>query len=73
MTWVRGSGSTVQLRQLQGNNVSSAVLARQADASGTVTLRPSSPVRTDEVVIWFTRAASAGGGYRVEVAEVSVS
>jgi hypothetical protein len=68
-----GSGATVQLREVDGDDVSSRVLARQADASGTVTLEPSSPVDTDEIVLWFTRAAPTDGGFRVEVAEVSVS
>jgi hypothetical protein len=68
-----GSGATVQLREADGDDISSTVLARQADASGTVTLQPSSPVDTDEIVLWFTRAAPADGGFRVEVAEVSVS
>jgi putative peptidoglycan lipid II flippase len=70
---VGGSGSTVQLRRVDGDTVSSTVLDRQRDASGTVTLRPSAPVRADEIVVWFTRAARSDGGYRVEVAEVSVS
>jgi hypothetical protein len=70
---VGGSGSTVQLRTVAGDTVSSTVLARQRKASGTVTLQPSSPVRADHLVVWFTRAAPTNGGYRVEVAEVSVS
>jgi hypothetical protein len=68
-----GSGATVQLREADGSDVSSTVLARKRDASGTVTLEPSSPVRADQLVVWFTRAAAGDGGYRVEVAEVSVS
>ncbi|HKG51248.1 MAG TPA: hypothetical protein VKB14_12475 [Actinomycetales bacterium] len=70
---VGGSGSTVQLRRADGDSVSDDVLAQQRDASGTVTLKPSSTVRADELVLWFTRAAQTGGGYRVEVAEVAVS
>jgi hypothetical protein len=70
---VGGSGSTVQLRRANGDRISSRVLDQQRDASGTVTLEPSTPVRADEVVVWFTRAASGEGGYRVEVAEVKVS
>jgi hypothetical protein len=70
---VGGSGSTVQLRRANGDTLSAKVLDQQRDASGTVTLEPSSPVRADEIVVWFTKAASGEGGYRVEVAEVTVS
>jgi hypothetical protein len=70
---VGGSGARVQLRQADGDSLSGDVLDEQRDASGTVTLKPSSPVRADELVVWFTRAAPSDGGYRVEVAEVAVS
>ena len=70
---VGGSGARVQLRQADGDSLSGDVLDEQRDASGTVTLKPSSPLRADELVVWFTRAARSDGGYRVEVAEVAVS
>jgi hypothetical protein len=70
---VGGSGSTVQLRRAHGDTLSSKVLDQRRNASGTVSLVPSTALRTDELVVWFTRAARSGGGYRVEVAEVTVS
>jgi len=70
---VGGSGATVQLRRANGDRLSARVLDEQEDASGTVTLEPSTTVATDELVVWFTRAGRGEGGYRVEVAEVTVS
>lgn len=68
-----GDGSRVQLRSATGATLDgSAVLAEAADASGTITLRPTAPVTTRFLVLWFVTPAPADGGYRAVVEELSL-
>jgi hypothetical protein len=70
-----GSGtSALQLRTVAGDGDTldgSQVVAESAQATGTVTLTPQSPVTARYLVLWFTSPAQTDGGYRVEVREVS--
>jgi hypothetical protein len=69
---VGAGGSTLQLRTASGDRLDSTVLAEATDASGTVTLKPKQPVTTDRLVIWCTQPAAVDGGFRVEIAEVTL-
>jgi len=71
---VVGSGSTLQLRTATGDTLTgSAVVAQAVDASGTLTLTPSAAVTSRYLALWFPVPAPSNGGYRVGVAEVTVS
>jgi hypothetical protein len=69
---VGAGGGTFQLRTADGGQLGSTALAQVTDAAGTITLTPSAPVTTGQLVLWCTQAAQVDGGYRVEVAEVVV-
>lgn len=71
---VGGTGSNVQLRTASAPDslAGSTVVARAADASGTVVLRPSKPITSRYLVLWFTALAKNGNGYRAVVDEVSM-
>ncbi|MGN6301070.1 MAG: protein kinase family protein [Angustibacter sp.] len=69
---VGAGGGTLQLRTASGGTLGSTVLAEAKDAAGTVTLTPKQPVTTDRLVIWCTQAPQVSGGFRVEIAEVTV-
>ncbi|GAB3592545.1 hypothetical protein GCM10027446_13390 [Angustibacter peucedani] len=69
---VGAGGGTIELRTADGDSLG-RVLDTATDAAGTVTLKPSSPVEVGSVVLWFTVPAQVDGGYRAEVAEVTVS
>jgi len=64
-------GGTVELRTVDGDKPGE-VLATADNASGTVTLKPSSPVRTSSLLIWFTSLPQSDDGYRGVVNEVTV-
>ncbi|HEX3004436.1 MAG TPA: protein kinase family protein [Angustibacter sp.] len=69
---VGAGGGTFQLRTASGDQLGSTVLAEVSDAAGTVTLTPQKPVTADRLVIWCTQAPQVSGGFRVEIAEVTV-
>lgn len=69
---VGAGGGTLQLRTASGDQLDPTVLAEVTDAAGTVTLTPKQPVTTDRLVIWCTQAPQVSGGFRVEIAEVTV-
>ncbi len=69
---VGAGGGTLQLRTAKGDQLGSTVLAEASDAAGTVTLTPKQPVTADRLVIWCTQAPQVSGGFRVEIAEVTV-
>jgi hypothetical protein len=64
-------GGSVELRTVDGDQPGK-VLATADGAGGTVTLKPSSPVRTPSLLIWFTSLPQSGDGYRAVVNEVTV-
>jgi hypothetical protein len=69
---VGAGGGTFELHTASGDQLDSTVLAEATDAAGTVTLTPKEPVTADRLVIWCTKPAQVSGGFRVEIAEVSV-
>ncbi|KQX61872.1 protein kinase family protein [Angustibacter sp. Root456] len=69
---VGAGGGTFELRTASGDQLDSTVLAEATDAAGTVTLTPKQPVTADRLVIWCTQAPQVSGGFRVEIAEVTV-
>jgi eukaryotic-like serine/threonine-protein kinase len=67
------AGAVVELRTASGDQLGAQVLATGQVGGGPLVLRPGQPVQTDNLVLWFTTAASFDDGYRVEVTEVRVS
>ncbi|WP_426564225.1 protein kinase family protein [Angustibacter sp. McL0619] len=64
-------GGSLELHTMDGDQLGK-LIASAPDASGTVTLKPTSPVRTASLVVWFTSLPPADGGYRAVVNEVTV-
>ncbi|NAZ88364.1 serine/threonine protein kinase, partial [Kineococcus sp. T90] len=69
-----GEGGAVELRSTPGGPdplAGSTVLA-QSPAGGAQVLAPPAPARTRQLLLWFTRAATVDGEFRVAVGDVRV-
>ncbi|TCO46218.1 serine/threonine protein kinase [Kribbella antiqua] len=49
------------------------VATKEDQPEGTTTLTPSSPVKTQYVLVWLTKLPKADSGYRGEISEVAIS
>jgi hypothetical protein len=70
-----GTDGTIELRTADGPDIgaSTVVATGRLTGSGTVELRPTAPVSTRELIVWFTRLPDSGGeGRRAVVAEIDV-
>ena len=70
-----GTDGTIELRTADGPDIggSTVVATGRLTGTGSVNLRPATPVSTRELIVWFTRLPDSGGdGRRAVVGEIDV-
>lgn len=66
-------GATVEIRSGDGDPEDAEVLGEGDLGDGETTVELSEPVETDSLVVWVTKLAPEGDGYRIEITQISLS